>query len=192
MWFTIFLHCKCCNSNTARNSPFRMCCGLSMDKRTQVEIKKCGKIGNVLILSQRTFVCFQYSRLRKRVNREYLTRTQWEAEKQVYSLKWDTKSPRIKCQLPPHGWNSHYIFAVSRNEGYSWYARHKVHTWIIPPSAQFKWVCRKGHVREGLMIHLTFLEAASMDTVERHWSAVDQLLSVLCHFGLENNLYHRQ
>lgn len=38
-WFLIFLHCKCCNSNTARISPFWMCCGLRLDTWTQVEMK---------------------------------------------------------------------------------------------------------------------------------------------------------
>lgn len=78
-WFRqrliVFLHCKCCNSNTTRNKAFCMCCGLSVVKRSEVEIKKHEKIGSVFLLSQRTFVCFQYPRLRKTANREYLEKS---------------------------------------------------------------------------------------------------------------------
>lgn len=50
---------------------------------------------------------FSVFQVKETVKREYLSRTQWEPVKQVYSLKWDAKSLRKKFHLPPHGWNSH-------------------------------------------------------------------------------------
>lgn len=108
MWFTIFLRCDGSNSSTARNSSFWVCCGLSMDKWTQVEIKtrENRKSINPFPKGICLFLVFWVKEDSKhRVSDS-------ESVRQVYSLKRDTKSLRIKCQLPPHGCNSQNFCSI--------------------------------------------------------------------------------